>query len=209
MKRWPLHKAYFWESSPFFRLLLPLIAGILFYSSVGDRILSITIALSFIGVSFLLYILFSFLKIARSIVATLNFLLVNLLLFFTAWSLCYINDIRNSDRWFGKKVGITEAYLARVVDDPAEKEKTWKLRVTVLNSLQAHNITNTKGDAFIYVYKNNKPLSFHKGDTVLVPDKWKAIKNPGNPFEFNYALYCSRNNLFYQQFLSEAVIILL
>ena len=31
MKRWPLHKAYIWETAPFFRILLPFAAGILCY----------------------------------------------------------------------------------------------------------------------------------------------------------------------------------
>ena len=35
MKRWPLREAYFWETAPFFRLLLPFAGGILFYDAGG------------------------------------------------------------------------------------------------------------------------------------------------------------------------------
>ncbi len=204
MKHWPLHKAYFWETAPFFRLLLPLIAGILFYYPGLFKIrgqFSADIVLAISLVSFSLFLLVSSLP-KKSFTPLANFLLVNISLFCIAWSLCWFNDIRNSHAWFGNSVNVADAYLARIITTPVEKEKTFKIELEVLQSLHGNKTLPTKGQAFVYVYKNGRTFPFHKGDTVFVPDKWKAIQNQGNPFEFDYAAYCGRNNLFYQQFLS-------
>jgi len=204
MKRWPLHKTYFWETAPFFRLLLPVIAGIISYSyGLVKNQLSINTALTMATLAFSIYLIITFLR-QRKLQNALTFILINISLFFIAWSLCWFNDIKNSASWFGNTVGKSCAYLARITSTPAEKEKTWKLEVCILNSLTGTKVATAKGNAFIYVYKDLAGFPFHQGDTILMPDKWKAIKNSGNPFEFDYAAYCARNNLSYQQFLSQS-----
>ena len=42
-------------------------------------------------------------------------------------------------------------------------------------------------------------MLLHKCDSILLPDKWQPIKNAGNPFEFDYAAFCRRNGIYYQQ----------
>jgi competence protein ComEC len=209
MKRWPLHKTYFWETAPFFRLLLPIIAGILFYSSgLLKKQLSISIVLYIIALSFFIYVIINILK-NKNLQSALNLLLINISLLCIAWCLCWLSDIRNSTYWFGNTTNTADAYMARITTIPAAKEKTWKLEVAVFNSLQGNKLSPAKGNAFIYVYKNNSGFPLYRGDTVWIPNKWKVIKNSGNPFEFDYAAYCARNNLFYQQFLSPSDIKLL
>lgn len=198
MKKWPTHQAYIWERVPFLRLLLPLIAGVLLYSSFQ--------AVSFIGVSvialigFVVFALAAFAKSLKQWMQYVRFTAVNVMLIASAWLLCYFNDIRNDKTWFANAKA--EAFVARVVNTPAEKEKTWKLEVEILRTMQGNAVNASEGKAFVYVYKDEPALSIHQGDTIILPDKWQMIKRSGNPFEFDYAAYCNRNNIYHQQFLA-------
>lgn len=201
MKRWPLQEAYFWERAPFFRLLFPLIAGIVLYgyTSAGNHIAS----LALLGVSSVLFLVTSFLKSQSRLFKYLRFGSLHLALIAASWLLCYFNDTRNDDRWFASKK--SDAYVARIQKLPEEKDKTWKLEVDVIKTIEGEVTT---GKALVYVYKNKIPLVFGQGDIIMLPDKWQEIKTSGNPFEFDYAAYCNRNNIYYQQFLSGDDIVL-
>jgi len=202
MKRWPTNKAYFWESAPFFRLLVPVIAAIICYDRMWLQGLSFGVAIGIDIAALLVYLAVLFITRLRTISNAFSFACINIILFLSSWSLCYLNDIRNNNEWFGHETKAS-AYLARITEAPIEKDKTWKISVAVLDAFKDGHIQQTTGQAFIYTYKDGKPVSLHKGDTILVPNKWQPIKNPGNPFEFDYAHYCARNNLYYQQFVAE------
>ncbi|MEI8279273.1 MAG: ComEC/Rec2 family competence protein [Bacteroidota bacterium] len=201
MKRWPRSQAYLWEEAPFFRLLLPLIAGIICYDaglfSIFTDYQAIFIALS----SMFVFIACTFIKNKSTLTTSVTFLAFNLALFHCAYLLCATQDVRKQPNWFGNTLKTGNAYLATVSTAPIEKEKTWKMPVRIVASMsdKAHTAT---GDAIIYLYKWAMPPSLQKGDTIILPNKWQPIKNSGNPFEFDYSRFCSRNGLYYQQFLA-------
>lgn len=198
MKQWPLNNAYFWETAPFFRVLLPFIAGIICYDT-GVRLPIYYVVLLFIvaGVSF---VFTSYRKLYRAIA----FISLHLAIALGGWLLSYYQDIRNHPDWFGNQTMGTEAFVGVLEKDPQEKERTYRLEVSITATLEAKSISPSIGKAFIYVYKEKQPPALKTGDTILIPNKWQPIKNAGNPFEFDYAGYCQRNNILYQQFLSSS-----
>lgn len=203
MKRWPLQEAWFWERAPFFRLLLPLIAGILLYDNIIPSlnytpILTVAIIA---GISFAIVSLFpSQTKTFRH----LRFGTLHVALIAATWLLSYHNDIRNNEKWFAANK--SRAYVARITSPPIEKEKTWKLKTEVIGTRDGTG--KTIGDAFVYVYKNKLPLLLSQGDTIILPAKWQPVQTSGNPFEFDYVAYCNRNNIYYQQFLASDELVL-
>lgn len=198
MKKWPTHEAYIWERVPFLRLVLPLVAGILCYRYFSGFDLSVVLVFAFI--STLLFGIFAFTKSTKQPVQYLRFASLHIALIAAAWVLCYFNDIRNNKDWFANERA--EAFVARVVSTPVEKEKTWKLEVEVLRAIDGNTVKASEGKAFVYVYKDEHAPNIHQGDTIMLPDKWQLIKRSGNPFEFDYAAYCNRNNIYHQQFLA-------
>lgn len=198
MKKWPTHEAYIWERVPFLRLLLPLVAGILGYRYFSGFDLSAVLAITFISAA--LFSVFAFTKSTKQPVQYLRFASLHIALTAAALTLCYFNDIRNDKCWFANEQA--KAFVARIVNTPVEKEKTWKLEVEVLRTIDGSTVKASEGKAFVYVYKDEQALSIHQGDTIMLPDKWQLIKRSGNPFEFDYAAYCNRNNIYYQQFLA-------
>ena len=203
MKRWQDFRSYFWEEAPFFRLLLPLIIAIVCYDlrapTIGkDGVLAI---LAFSG----LLLLSAGLIRQRSRIASISrFLFVQAALFLAGLCICWVYDIRNDAHWFGKSTEDAEAYSVRVAEAPIERDRTWKVKVSVQNSISGEVVIKAAGDAYIFLYKNGKRPDVDVGDVLLLPNKWIRIKNPGNPFEFDYARFCARNNLFYHQFLGES-----
>ena len=94
----------------------------------------------------------------------------------------------------------------RITSTPVEKERTWKIPVNVLSTIDSGSVWAVSGKAFVYVYKSGYPLRLHKGDSIIVPGNWQPIRAAGNPFEFDYARYCRRNGILQQQFCSRAEI---
>jgi len=199
MKRWPLHNAYFWEKAPFFRILLPFVAGIIFYEYAGFGALKAGVSLSVIGIAFLCFAAIIAAKKSNGLYKVVLFSLLNIMLFFSGHLVSYYNDIRNSKTWFGSAENIGKPCLARINDMPAEKEHSWKVPVTMLCYVNDGKVNPVSGNAFLYLYKDGEPMMLHKGDSIWAPGKWQPIKNAGNPFEFDYPGYCRQNNLFYQQ----------
>ncbi len=198
MKRWPLNKAYSWETAPFLRLLPPLVAGIVVYSGyVAEYATWIVSAAIF---SFIIFVVTSFARRQTDFTRAIIFISLQFSLFFTAWLSCYYNDVRNHWYWMGNSINTADGYVARLVQAPAEKEKTWKLEVDVTNSVDSDRVTAVNGRAFVYVYKYDAP-ALKEGDVIVLPNKWQRITNRGNPYEFDYSSYCARNNIYYQQFV--------
>ncbi len=198
MKRWPLNKAYFWETAPFFRILLPFAAGIILYERNGTRLISNTVSVLVIIAAFLLYGTIVLLKKNTGFFPAITFLLLCCILFFGGYSISYFSDIRNNKIWFGQNVTSQLSYLVRVTDFRTENETSYRLPVSVIAAIDDGKITPVHGKAFLYLYKDG-PMLMNKGDSILVPGKWLPIKNAGNPFEFDYAGFCRRNNIFYRQ----------
>lgn len=198
MKRWPLHKAYFWDTAPFFRLLLPLVTGIVLYPLWKGSLMVVLFTVLF---AYLLFLATGIFKIQNATRRTATFVSLHIFFIFLAFALCFLNDVRNDKQWFGATVNTADFYKVRVRETPAEKESTYKLQVEVLESILPDRSQTAKGGAFLYVYKGKKTPVFNNGDTLIVSNKWQPIKNAGNPFEFDYARYCARNNIYFRQFI--------
>ncbi len=200
MKRWPLNKAYFWETAPFFRLLLPFAAGIVVYDQGwmkdGHGYFSLALLLIFLA----LYIAILSGRKNTVLFTALSTISLNGMLLFGGHSISHLCDIRNDKLWFGSNSKST--CLARITEAPAEKERTWKLQVSVINTFPNGVALPATGSAFLYLYKDEYPMLLKKGDSIMIPGKWEPIKNSGNPHEFDYAAYCRRNNIIYNQFCS-------
>lgn len=193
MKRWPLHRAYFWQRAPFFRLLMPFIAGIVAYTFLPGPlwafIAALLLSLSVYGIAL------------WEKKAPVSFAASQLCLFLFAWLLCYNNDVRNREQWYGHKINTADFFVARIAEVPIEKEHSYKLQVNMLAAMEPGRLQRAGGTALVYVLKQQGTMPPRKGDTVLLPNKWRAIKDAGNPFEFKYAAWCAQNNIFHQMLL--------
>ena len=200
MEHWPQRQAWFWETAPFFRIVVPFAVGIVWYNSGVWQWHTVSLQVGCIAVLLLCAGLLEF--AGKGGVAGKRIVpwLVYLSLFLSGNCLSAINDVRNNPAWFGRHLDRQALYLARIAEPPIEKSSTWKLNVTVLNTLQNGAIIPLRGNALLYLYKGGQPVLLHQGDSILVPGNWQPITNSGNPFEFDYAAYCRQANITMQQF---------
>ncbi len=203
MKRWPLKETFFWERAPFFRLLLPLIVGILLYGFTAKGFaLFVSVAL----VAAIGYSVTAFIRQQGIVIDVVRTVSLHAAIICMGWLLSYYTDVRNDEKWFGHEKAY--AFVARINNTPAEKERTWKLEVDVIGALNGEKYKPAIGEAFVYVYKDAAPLNLGEGDTIMLPANWQLITTAGNPFEFDYAAYCAHNSIYYQQFLSSKDVVL-
>lgn len=198
MKRWPLRRARFWESAPFFALLLPLVAGILLHPAFSEQrwaFLSCALGIYLLVVAFVLH---------RAGVGKRKLwraMLVHVLFLCLGVFLCAADDVRSCKSWYGHTLNKADFFWVHIKETPLEKEQAWKLRVNVYKSQLPADLLDTRGEALVYLYKDPIMRPPAKGDSLLVANRWMPVGNAGNPFEFDYALYSARNNIFHQQFI--------
>lgn len=199
MGQWRLQQANFWETAPFFRLLIPFVIGILYYDTNGSDSISFTGIFWGICTLFILYVFIALRRKFSSAFSIASFLITNILLFCCGIAIACLHDIHTDKQWLGNHIEKYGKYLARVTKDPFEKEHSWKLEVNVFSTINEHGMPPLIGTAYVYVMKRDAPMLLRQGDTIVLPSKWEPIKNLCNPFEYDHALSCSRNNIVYSQ----------
>ncbi len=126
MKRWPLHTAYFWESAPFFRVLLPFACGIAGYERTRPYFVAHISSAVFILIAFIAYVIITYVQKRKSYFPVQGFLLVSGIFFAGGYALSLYDDVRNDEQDISRCVNNGEAHLVRITGTPAEREKTWK-----------------------------------------------------------------------------------
>lgn len=202
MKRWPLYNPYFWESAPFFRVLPPFMLGIVCYFQSWLPFMSGRKAFYIVSAALLIYVLIAYSKKVTLYRNAISFVSLHALLLFSGFALAWFGDDRNNYYSLSNNINISSTYLVRIADAPLEKEHSWKIPLSVVAGIDEGKVHEIHGKAYLYVYKGAAAMAFHKGDTLCVPGKWEYITNRGNPYEFDYAAYCRRNNIYYCQFCS-------
>src|SRR5690606_29242173 len=183
---------------PFFRILLPIAAGIIAYEFSWLPVLPMYL-LAAVFFFLLAFIITGAIRKRNQLTDYSSFISLYAFIFLTGWLLCYLYDARNHKDYMGHVQAA--AFTARITNTPAEKNKTWKLEVSILNGIHGQAITPATGKAFVYLYKDGMPFPYSKGDTIIVANRFVPVKNAGNPFEFDYARYCARNNIYLQAFM--------
>jgi competence protein ComEC len=189
-----------WERTPFLRLLLPFVAGILAYDHdalhwIVAQPLWWSLAMLF-TVTALAFLFFRHEGLTKDkLLAILLWFIAPLLGGFAATS---FRDIRNDPQCFGHNK--SKWCRVQVQEEPAARGQTWRVPVMVNGAYGPAGFRSTTGNAIIYLPRRKFTLPIHRGDTLLVPARWRPITNAGNPFEFDYAGYCRHHNLFLRQY---------
>ena len=95
-----------------------------------------------------------------------------------------------------------ELMLARVAEEPQEKEKTWKLQVQVHYCGYTGSLEPSMGKVLVYLSKKQQPITIpNYGDWLLIRQVAKPIPPPSNPGTFDYRQYMATQSVYHQLFL--------
>jgi competence protein ComEC len=196
-----------WKSSPFVRLILPLILGIVFQWYVKiPFVVNVICATTLIIFVFL----FNFLSIEiRYKFQWLQGLLITAAIFCIAIFLCWRKDIRNDSNWFSKYYNDSCTLVVKINELPIEKEKSIKADGIVESIIQNGTTQKVNGKLLIYFSKEDNIVPPKYGDKILIAGGLQQIKNAGNPGGFNYSRYMIFQQTLHQVYLKKDKFILL
>jgi len=190
-----------WKQAPFTRYLLPFSAGII----TADNLVLNNSIIVLLSIIFLLFnIVFVF--ISSLLYYKLRFLIgifSQAILFFLGIVLFQFNDNRVYANWYGVHIREDPVYLARILEPPDEKEKTFKAKAEIVKLFSAGGSINSTGEVLIYFLKTDSANPPSYNELISFKKPLDEIRNAGNPGEFNYKKYAARQNLYHQVYLRE------
>lgn len=185
---------------PALRLLIPISLGIILqyhFKISSNNILYLLV------ISSTLLLLFNFFstsqKFAYSFIKGIG---INLLFIAFGFGLSYSKFISNNENWFGNYFTKSELTLVTLEENLAIKEKSLKALVSI-NAIYINNHwQNVNGKMLLYFKKDSTIPNLKYGSQIIINSNINPIINSGNPGGFNYAEYCSFQDIHHQAFLT-------
>ncbi len=187
----------FLQRTPFFRLTLALIAGIVSYSFFSLSVFWLTT----------LSVAASFLLIASFLIKSSDRLFkyrwmfgagISLLLFVLGYWLCFRFETKNEFSAIGEK-GV---YHVELISAPIEKANSYQCKIRLLESMDTLESERAFGKAMIYLQKDTRIKSLHLGDKLLIAAEFKTPDGVQNPDGFDYAAYLKRQGILAMAYIS-------
>lgn len=189
----------FSNKTPFIKLLVPFIAGILlqWYLQCAILFSIILFGIAFTG-TLLFWIASLYVKYKWR---WLQAALLHVILFTVGMMLIYLKDIRHQPGWFGKQYTPGKSMIVVLKEDPVEKVRSYKAEARVVAMLDK-KVDHVSGNIICYFKKDSTlPNQIHTGSRILFKQTVQEIKNSGNPGAFDYKTYALRNGITHQVYL--------
>lgn len=191
-----------WKRSPMMRILPAYIAGVLL-----EIQLSISPYFSVIGaiVSLLIFIYFHYFK--KVVLYSQRYMsgLAGFVLMFMLGIICtqFINPLKN-ERHYSYKLNQSDVLIVRVLQDPIEKEKSFKTKAEVIGIKKEEDIIPASGLIMVYLKKDSLSNALKVDDMLCITSSPTSVSGPRNPFEFDYKQYLSYHFIFDQVYADQS-----
>jgi competence protein ComEC len=189
-----------WNKIPLFRLLIPLIIGIIFSFYIQ---LPILILLELVAFLFFLLFLFIFYKNYFTVYSRrwVFGAVINLLILVFGMLITQQNKPSSLHLHFNKLDDTASIVLLK--EDIISKSNSYKCEVEVIAVKSVNNWQNTEGKAILYLSKDTLSELLTYGDKLIITGKWNAIEEPSNPAQFNYKNYLYNSGITAQQYIKK------
>lgn len=183
---------------PILRFLLALSVGIIVQYNTSIRI-SVFWGITIIGVAF--SFLFLLLPFAKQF--TLSYLQgLSIMLCFVGFGALvsfYNNDVNYENSFVNtyKK----EALYVELLEDVANKPKSYKANAKVLAKYSNNKWVSTAGKIIVYTQKDSVFATLKMGNAFVFSKSLTRIVNSGNPGGYNYERFCSFQDIYHQVYL--------
>jgi competence protein ComEC len=189
---------YFWKRTPFIRLIIPLLAGILIQFTFTLGFFPLLAIVGFIALLLFAFYLTPF--YAKYTFRWVPGVAINLALIVAGALLVYKQDISNKQNWIGNYNTDTVPLLITLQEPLVEKAKTFKAEASVEAVMIDNEWKEATGKILVYFSKDNI-LKLDYGSQVILYKPLQEIKNSGNPGSFDYRKYNAFKGVFHQVFL--------
>lgn len=189
-----------WSQIPFLRLLLPFIAGILsaVYSGMEFEFLHFVLPALFIVIAIFIFI--------KRLNASYSYswifgIIITMALFISGFQITVLNTGKFKTDHFSRFKSDAGLYFVKVNEPYLEKERSYKISVSVLAVKENDKWISTSGYAMCYFKKDSLSKQLKYGDCLILKTDFAEIKPPQNPGEFNYKRFLSHHNIYHQAYI--------
>ncbi len=181
----------FLQRTPFFRLLFPLIAGIICFQHLQFNLMFLVILTAIL----ILIIVLSFFLQTSGLQFKFRWIFgfcVFLLLFLLG---IFVSEQRDKNFVFQhiNKKGI---FRVEIIESPIEKKNSFLCRIKTLAYFDSiNNMHSTKGKAIIYIAKDSTSARLKSGDILLTETIFQKPDGVLNPNGFDFATYLKRQQI--------------
>jgi competence protein ComEC len=194
-----LYGVPFWKKTPFIRLLIATMAGILiqWQFQINVKVLWLILVVCIISVVIFFFIPF----FNRYRLGLLNGIAACILFFSVGSLLVWYKDIRHNDQWFGNSYQAKEGLVVTLDETPVEKTKSIKADVVVSYLLKDGKSIPVNGKIILYFKKDSSLSQLGYGSQIIFKKQLQEIKNAGNPGGFDYKRYSLFHGVTHQVYL--------
>ncbi|HEX7845007.1 MAG TPA: ComEC/Rec2 family competence protein, partial [Chitinophagaceae bacterium] len=197
----PSYVIHFWRKTPFLRLLLFLIPGILLQWYLQ---LSVAIWLATAGSALIIFSGFYFLSLfQRFKFLFITGLAVAMLFVALGALLVWKQDVRNNSNWFGHSYNSSDALIVSLDEPLVEKTKSFKANAIVHSIIKDGNSIPVAGRIIVYFKKDTVVNELAYGSQLIFKKPLQEIKNSGNPGGFDYKRYSLFQGITHQVYLQQ------
>jgi len=175
----------FLQKTPFFRLLLALVCGIVFQVVVGFYF-SVFIITFLLGIA-LIAGGFFYKKVFH--LRWIFGLGVSLWLFSLGLFLTQKADESTQFSYIGEQ----HTYLAKIVSPPSEKARSVLCKLHLISNLDDGKQLNNR--VLVYLAKDSLSLSLQAGEQILINAAFEKPRSFGNPYEFDYPRFLKHKGI--------------
>lgn len=194
----PVH---IWKKVTLLRLILPMMAGIIFQWYHPIAITTLVIAGAALLVLYLLQVNTSL--TFRIVWGWLTGITISLVFFCLGGLLTYTNNITNKPTWIGK-LNPDYPVLLTISEPLIKKAKSYKADAEVNGVFDGKRWLPAQGTVLLYFLQSNQQPPLKYGSQIIIKGKLQPIKNSGNPGGFDYKSYCAFRNIYHQAFVGQA-----
>lgn len=193
-----LYGSNFWKKTPFLKLLLALMAGIILQwrFQINVNIWWVVLTSALVALTGFFFVPF----FKRYRFAFINGIITSILFFSIGAILAWQKDIRNNKQWLGNFYQEKNTLIVTLDEPPVEKTKSIKANATVSYLLQNDQSIPVKGKIILY-FKKDSSLQLTYGSQIIFKKPLQEIKNSGNPGGFDYKRYSLFQGITHQVYL--------
>jgi competence protein ComEC len=174
---------------PVMRLLMPLVTGIILQYNL--RICPLCISIS----ALLLFVSLLLLRYYCSRRPDINWIRgIAFYLFILAVSMGITGNKLRKPSFMDMTAG-DSFVMARLVENPLERERTFRVLVKPVAIIYGDTMIKTSGSAIAWFEKDSLSDRLRAGHMVVMPDNFRQIRNNGNPWEFDFRRHAALNGI--------------
>ena len=190
----------YWNKIPLFRLLIPLLFGILtaIHSEFSKDIFFCTTLVLFIFILGLIYF-------NRGVSIYKNRWIFGLLIYLFVFAVgVNLTQFHAPGKQKDHYTQVSSGFCIVVLnEDVVSKEKSYKCEVEVIAVKSEDRWINTEGKAILYLAKDSFSSTLMYADKLAIKGSWKVIPAPTNPAQFDYKNYLFNNGITAQQYVQQ------